>query len=109
MTNVNEQDRLSVENRGPADRVQGPVQAIDVRPNLGTDPWTDLRGGHYRFGEVTRVGLVRDGYGPDVHGVALTCRCDDGTVTIAEVSLAGAVRVIETLMNASLVIDKRAP
>lgn len=99
VTNVNGEDRLSVENSGAPHAAQRRTQALDVRTDLWTDPWTDLRGGGYRFGEVVRVGVVPDGYGPGWHGLALLTRCQDGSMTVSEVSMHSARIVAEMLSH----------
>lgn len=80
------------------------MNAVDVRRDLSRDPWTDLRGGSYRYGEITRVGLSMPDDDIERATVAVVVSLDDGSVAIAECSLWIARQACDALRSSRIAL-----
>jgi hypothetical protein len=71
--------------------------ALDVRPNLELDPWTDLRSVPFAGqGTVQRIGLLPGGTTGGRPSIAMIVRLSDGRQVLAETTWA----LMETAVRA---------
>jgi hypothetical protein len=73
---------------------------IVVTPDLARNPWTNMRGGSFRQGDVRRVGLYRH----EERGrlVAIAVQLTDGSDAIAYASLSSVVSALAILRRTAI-------